>query len=249
MGVRQFGARVTRFEDPALLSGRGRYVDDIALEGTLHACFVRSPMAHAKIRSIDGAAARNMPGVHAVLTAADLPAPMRERIPALQANPAMRLMRTQHCLAADEVCYAGQTVAAVLADSRALAEDAAALVNVDYEPLPVVADCRKAAEARGPTVHSDLGENLACSLRVDYADVDAAFARARHVFQQKFWMHRGCGMPIETRAVVAQHHRFDDRLTVWSATQTPHLGRRILADLLDRDIETIRVVAPDVGGG
>ena len=94
MGVKQFGARVTRFEDPALLSGRGRYVDDIAPDGALHACFVRSPMAHAKIRSIDSAAARAMPGVHAVLTAADLPAPMRERIPTLQANPAMKLIRT-----------------------------------------------------------------------------------------------------------------------------------------------------------
>ena len=82
-----------------------------------------------------------------------------------------------------------------------------------------------------------------------YGDVDAAFAQAKHVIEARFWMHRGCGMPIETRAVVAQYDRFDDRVTVWSATQTPHLGRRILADLLDRDIETIRVVAPDVGGG
>ena len=82
-----------------------------------------------------------------------------------------------------------------------------------------------------------------------YGDVDAAFATAAHVCEEKFWMHRGCGVPMETRAVVAQYDRFDDRLTVWSATQTPHLGRRILADLLDRDIDTIRVVAPDVGGG
>src|SRR5690554_4879391 len=103
MGVKQFGARVTRFEDPALLSGRGRYVDDIAPIGALHACFVRSPMAHARIGSIDAAVARAMPGVHAILTAADLPAPMRERIPTLQANPAMKLIRTERCLAGDEV--------------------------------------------------------------------------------------------------------------------------------------------------
>ena len=249
MGVKHFGARVTRFEDPALLSGRGRYVDDIAPDGALHACFVRSPMAHAKIRSIDSAAAQAMPGVRAILTPTDLPAPMRQRIPTLQANPAIKLIRTQHCLAVDEVCYVGQAVAVVIADSRALAEDAAALVNVEYDPLPVVADCREAAKPGARPAHTDLADNLACSLRIGYGDVDAAFARAPHVVEEKFWMHRGCGIPIETRAVVAQYDRFDDRLTVWSATQTPHLGRRILADLLDRDIETIRMVAPDVGGG
>ncbi len=250
MGVRQFGARVTRFEDPALLSGRGRYVDDIAPIGVLHACFVRSPLAHAKIRSIDSTAARALPGVQAVLTEADLPAPMRsQRIPTLQANPAMKLMRTQHCLAGDEVCYVGEAVAVVIADSRALAEDAAALVNVEYDPLPVAADCREAAKPGAPTAHADLSDNIACSIQMTYGNVDAAFAQAKHVIEARFWMHRGCGMPIETRAVVAQYDRFDDRVTVWSATQTPHLGRRILADLLDRDIETIRVVAPDVGGG
>src|SRR5688572_21103706 len=249
MGTRPFGARVTRFEDPALLSGRGRYVDDMAPPGALHACFVRSPLAHARIRSIDSKAARAMPGVHAVLTAADLPAPMHERIPTLQANPAMALMRTERCLAGTEVCYVGQAVAVVIADSRPLAEDAATLVNVDYETLPVAADCRDAAKPGATAAHADLSDNLACSLQMAYGDVDTAFATAAHVCENKFWMHRGCGVPMETRAVVAQYDRFDDRLTVWSATQTPHLGRRILADLLDRDIETIRVVAPDVGGG
>src|SRR4029079_9202191 len=167
MGVRQFGARVTRFEDPALLSGRGRYVDDISLPGALHACFVRSPLAHARIRSIDGAAARALPGVHAVLTAEDLPGPMRhQRIPTLQSNPAMKLIRTQHCLARGEVCYVGEAVAVVIADSRARAEDAAALVNVDYDPLPVAADCRAAANPGAPTTHSDLSDNIACALRM-----------------------------------------------------------------------------------
>ena len=249
MGARPFGARVTRFEDPALLSGRGRYVDDVAPPGVLHACFVRSTLAHAKIRLIQSDTARAMPGVHAVLIAGDLPAPMRKRIPTLQANPAMKLIRTERCLAGAEVSYVGQAVAVVIADSRALAEDAAALVNVDYETLPVAADCRDAAKPGATTAHADLSDNLACSLQMTYGDVDAAFATAAHVCEEKFWMHRGCGVPMETRAVVAQYDRFDDRLTVWSATQTPHLGRRILADLLDRDIDTIRVVAPDVGGG
>ena len=129
MGAKHFGARVTRLEDPALLTGRGRFVDDIKLPGTLHACFVRSPHAHASIRAIDTAAARAMPGVHAVLTADDLPARMATgQIPMLVPNPAIRTPRTQLALARDEVCYVGQTIAVVIADSRYLAEDAAAAV-------------------------------------------------------------------------------------------------------------------------
>ena len=249
MGAKAFGAHVTRVEDPALLSGRGRYVDDFALPGALVACFVRSPLAHGKVRAVRTDAARAVAGVHGVLTADDLPDAMRERIPTLQANPAMKLIRTERCLAGAEVCYVGQAVAVVIADSRAIAEDAAALVDVDYETLPVAADCRDAVKPSAAAAHGDLPDNIACSLQMAYGDVDAAFAGAAHVCEQKFWMHRGVGAPMEPRAVVAQYDRFDDRLTVWSTTQTPHLGRRILADLLSRDIETIRVVAPDVGGG
>ena len=121
-----------------------------------------------------------MPGVHAVLTAADLPEPMRtERIPNLMANPAIRIMRTQHALARDEVCYAGQAVAVVIADSRALAEDAAALVVVDYDVLPAVEDCREAVKPGAPRAHADMTDNIAAALKMDYGDVDAAFAKAR----------------------------------------------------------------------
>ena len=145
MGVKQFGARVTRFEDPALLAGRGRFVDDVQLPGALHACFVRSPFAHAKIKSIDTAAAQAMPGVRAVLTAADLPGAMgRDRIPNLMPNPVIKIMRTQHALAPDEVCFVGQAVAVVIAENRYQAEDAAALVQVDYDPRPVVEDSPEA---------------------------------------------------------------------------------------------------------
>ena len=130
MGAKQFGARVKRVEDPALLSGRGRFVDDVKLPGMLHACFVRSPHAHARIRGIDASPARALPGVHAVLTADDLPASMATiRMPMLVPNPAIKTPRTQIALARDEVCYVGQTVAAVVADSRHLAEDAAAAVD------------------------------------------------------------------------------------------------------------------------
>jgi carbon-monoxide dehydrogenase large subunit len=250
MGAKHFGARVTRFEDPALLAGRGRFTDDVPLPGALSACFVRSPHGHAKVRAIDTAAALALPGVRAVLTAADLPEPMRsERIPNLMANPAIRIMRTQHALARDEVCYAGQAVAVAIADSRPLAEDAAALVAVDYDVLPAVEDCREAIKSTSPKAHSDIADNVAAALKMEYGDVDAAFAKAAHVFEQEFWMHRGGGMAMEPRAVAASHDAAGDFLTVWSSTQTPHLGRSILADLLGRDLESIRMIAPDVGGG
>ena len=147
MGAKHFGARITRLEDPALLTGRGQFVDDVNLPGTLHAAFVRSPHAHARFRPIDSAAARAMPGVHAVLTADDMPPRIATgMIPMLVPNPAIRTPRTQIALARDEVCYVGQTVAVVVADSRALAEDAAAAVEIDYEPLPAVSDARDAVK-------------------------------------------------------------------------------------------------------
>ena len=131
MGAKHFGARIARLEDPALLTGQGRFVDDIDLQGVLHAAFVRSPHAHARIRKIDTQAARGMAGVHAVLTADDMPPRIAtSMIPMLVPNPAIRTPRTQIALARDEVCYVGQTVAVVVAESRYAAEDAAAAVEV-----------------------------------------------------------------------------------------------------------------------
>ncbi|MBO0757065.1 MAG: xanthine dehydrogenase family protein molybdopterin-binding subunit, partial [Bradyrhizobiaceae bacterium] len=157
MGSKLFGARVARLEDPSLLTGRGRYVDDVKVAGMLHACFARSPLAHARIKAIDVSAAAVLPGVHAVLTAADLPQAMRSaRIPMLVPNPSIAASLTQHCLAQDEVCYVGQPLAVVIADSRYIAEDAALLIDVDYEVLPAVSDCRDAAKASGPPAHMTL---------------------------------------------------------------------------------------------
>jgi aerobic carbon-monoxide dehydrogenase large subunit len=249
MGAKQFGARVTRLEDPALLTGRGRFVDDVKLPGTLHACFVRTPHAHARINAIDVSAAAAMPGVHAVMTADDLPGPMRSaRIPMML--PVLNdALRTQHCLARDEVNYVGQAVAVVIADNRYIAEDAAAMVAVEYDVLAAASDARDASAAGAPTVHSDLASNVAMVVPMAFGDVDAAFARAAHVFEEDIWAHRGGGMAMETRAVLATHDPATDTLTVWSSTQTPHLGRRTLADLFARDLESIRMIAPDVGGG
>src|SRR5262249_26267304 len=198
MGARQFGARVKRLEDPALLPGPGGCVDDVKLAGTLEACFVRSPYAHARIRAIDAAAARALPGVHAVLTADDLPGAMATQpIPMILPVLGIKAFRTQLCLARDEVSYTGQSVALVVADTRYIPEDAAALVQVDYEVLPAVGDCRGALEPGAPAVHSDLATNLASRIPMAFGDVDQAFAQAAHVVEEEFWVHRGGGMCLE----------------------------------------------------
>ena len=160
MGAKHFGARVARLEDPALLTGRGRFVDDIKLPGTLHACFVRSPHAHARIRSIDAAAARAMPGVHAVLTADDLPRAHGDR-PDPDAGAQSLDQDAAHAARAGartKSAMSARRIAVVIADDRYLAEDAAALVEVDFDVLPAVSDCRDAVKPDAPRAHSDLAE-------------------------------------------------------------------------------------------
>jgi carbon-monoxide dehydrogenase large subunit len=171
------------------------------------------------------------------------------RIPNLMPNPAITIMRTQHSLARGEVCFVGEAIAVVIAESRYLAEDAAALVAIDYDVLPAVEDCRGAVSPGAACAHADIDNNVAASLRMECGDVDAAFAKAAHVVEETLWLHRGGGMALEARGVAASHDPSTDMLTVWSSTQTPHLGRSILADLLGRNLESIRMIAPDVGGG
>ena len=175
-----------RKEDPALLRGEGRYVDDIQLPGMLHAAFVRSPYAHARIGRIDKRAALALPGVHAVLAYADLPESVRRQtLPLLVPHPAIRQPFMPYALAKDEACYAGEPVACVIADSRYIAEDAAQLVEVDYEPLPAVNDCRAALEADAPLAHAGgrIQRGGALSRAVS-GDADRAFAGAKHVFRE-----------------------------------------------------------------
>jgi carbon-monoxide dehydrogenase large subunit len=216
------------------------------LPGMLHAAFLRSPHAHAKIKSIDSVAARALSGVHAVLTAADMPKRLRERrIPMLVPNPQLKSPMTPYCLAIDEVCYVGEPIAIVVADTRYRAEDAAALIEVDYDVLPAASDCRDAVKDGAPLAHSGLPHNKAAVVKVGYGDIDAAFRDAPHIFKERLWHHRGCGHAMECRGALARWDR--DGLTLWSSTQTPHLEKRQLADLLGT--EAIRVVAPDVGGG
>jgi aerobic carbon-monoxide dehydrogenase large subunit len=250
MGAKHFGARVVRVEDPALLTGRAQFVADIKLPGMLHGCFVRSPHPHARIRAIDTAKALAVPGVHAVLTARNMPGRLAtDPIPTPVPNPAITALRTQHALATDEVCYVGEVIALVVADDRYLAEDAADAVAVDFEPLAAASDCRRAIEDGAPRAHSDLASNIAAFVPMSYGDVDAAFAGAAHVFEEEIFQHRGAAMPLEGRAVLASHDAVADLLTVWSATQTPHICQRTIADLLERELPAVRVIAPFVGGG
>ena len=249
MSGKSVGARVLRSEDPRLLMGRGEFVDDIRLPNMLHAAFVRAHHAHARLRSVDATAALTIPGVHAVFAAADMTPAMRaHRMPVLVPIPFAKFPLSQFALAVDEVCYAGEPIAIVIADTRYIAEDAAAVVEVDYDVLPAAADCRDAVLPGAPLAHLSTPSNEAAIFKVGYGDVGIAFRDAAHVFKEELWHHRGCGHSLEARAVLADPGR-DGRLTVWSSTQTPHLAKRSLAEMLERAPESIRVVAPDVGGG
>src|SRR5207302_3347200 len=152
-------------------------------------------------------------------------------------------------LAGDEVVHVGQAVAIVVADDRYIAEDAAALVDIDYQPLPAASDCRAALPVGAPLVHRKSPHNLLAEFDMAYGDVDAAFKKAAHVFRESLWQHRGGGHSIECRGAVALHDALDDRLTLWSSTQMPHAAMRQLCDMLGRDENQVRVMTPDVGGG
>ena len=164
-------------------------------------------------------------------------------------NPYSKISRTQFALAQGEVCYVGEPIAIVVADTRHLAEDAAAAVAVDYEPLPAASDCREAVKQGAALAHLGAPDNKAAIFKVAYGDVAAAFRSAAHIYREDLWHHRGCGHALECRGVLADMNPRDGALTVWSSTQTPHLEKRVLAQLLERNPETIRVIAPDVGGG
>ena len=242
------GARIPRLEDRPLLLGQGRYIDDISLAGVWHAAFVRSPHPHAAIRRFDAQAALALPGVHAVLTLDDLSAVLAKRRMLRHSNSGTPLDRYwSFALADGETSYVGETVAIVLADSRHLAEDAAAVVAVDYDVLPAVSDCRKAIEPGAPAVRRELNSNVAANYKVAYGDVEGAFRKAAHAFHEELWQHRGAAHPIEGRGILAQWR--DDAMTVWASTQKAHDLFQSLTSLLDFDESRLRVATPDVGGG
>jgi aerobic carbon-monoxide dehydrogenase large subunit len=245
-----FGISVPRLEDADLLRGRGRFVDDIRLPGMLEGAFLRSPHPHATIRGIVKDAALALPGVRAVYTLADLmPHLTTERLKVEMPSPSYQQHLHRPALAIDEVVYVGEPIAFVVADSRYIAEDAVALIDVEYDVLPAAVDCRAALAGGAPKVHRDGPHNLLAEFDMEYGRVDEVFATAPKVFRDTLWQHRGGSHSIECRGIVAAHEAIEDKLTVWSSTQTPHICMRMLADMLGLDENRIRVIAPDLGGG
>ena len=245
------GQRLKRFEDPRLVAGKGSYVDDIALPGMLHAHFLRSTHAHARIRSIDASAARNQPGVVTVLTGedtadvlGDIPINVYAELQPQELNAPLHPV-----LARDKVCYVGQPVAVVVASSRYLASDAAERIRVDYEPLPALADPLEAMREDATPIHPHIGTNMGLRIYREGGDVDAAFAAADRIVRQRFDVQRLAPVPMETRGMVAHYQPQEDFLTIWDSTQTPHLLRTEFAKILKLPETSVRVIAPDVGGG
>jgi len=248
MATRWFGASIPRNEDPRLLRGKGSYVDDIDLPEQLHAAVLRSTHARARILNIDASAARELPGVHLVLTASDL-GEVLEPSPLLVPHDALTQPRTQLPLALSEVRYVGEAVAFVVADDRYIAEDALDLIDVEYEPLPVIHSMEVAVAEDAPLVHQDVPGNVAAHLIQTVGDPDAVFTNAPHVISETLLMDRGAAMPMECRGVLVRWDAHEEMLTCWISTQGPIPIRNGLAAIFHLPEHKVRVIAPDVGGG
>ena len=246
---RQVGARVKRKEDAALLTGRGTYTDNISLPGMVWMAVVRSPYAHARIRSVDLTAARAADGVVGAFSGADLAGDWKAGLPC--AWPVTEDMKngTHLPLATDKARYQGDGVAVVLADSRAAARDAAELVAVDYEPLPAAVDVEAAGPDGAPLGHDELGTNVSYVWRLDAGDVDGAFANAAATVKERYYHPRLIPNAIEPRSVIVSPNPATGDVTMWTATQIPHILRLLAAATVGMPESKLRVVAPDVGGG
>jgi carbon-monoxide dehydrogenase large subunit len=242
---RFIGTSVRRVEDPRLLTGRGQFVDDVAVPGMLEAAFVRSPHPHARIAGIDTGAAAALPGVVAVITGDDLAGTVR---PMRQQGPAGLRTPEFFALARDKVRCVGDPVAIVVADSRYRAEDGADLVEVEYDPLPPVPDATTALGPGAPLLYDELGDNIAYSDRWDYGDVGAAFAAADRVVRETFRQHRHANVPMETRGGLAAFAPATGQLVYYASHKAPHALRHQLALLLDHPEHRINVICGDVGG-
>lgn len=226
------GRSLKRFEDPRLLVGEGEFVDDMQLPDMLHAVILRSPHAHARIASIDTEAVRNLPGVTAVVTAHELAGKVRD-IPRRVVEDLSGVDLPEHpVLARDRACYVGQPVALVLAESRALAEDAAEQVEIVYEPLSPVIDLRAASEAEATLLHDETGTNTALRLQLGRGDVDAAFAAADHIVRGRYEVPRLSAAPMEGRGLIAHYQPQEQLLTLWTSTQVAFKVKRFLAQTL-----------------
>ena len=242
------GRSIKRFEDHRLLTGQSSFVDDMTRPGMLHALIIRSPHGHARIRGIDTSAAAALPGVAVVITASDI-ADIAQ-LPTRESSDADEMHPPRHpALAVEKACYAGQPVAIVLAEDIYTAQDAVDLVSIDYEILPAVIDPAEAVAGNAPVIHEHLGTNIVLRTVNAGGDLDEAFATADCVIRQQFDVQRLAPAPMEPRGLLVEYDEEADHLTVWDSTQHPHEIREHLSRLMDRPIESIRLVCPDVGGG
>src|SRR5262244_2510385 len=251
------GRSMPRREDHRLLTGRGQFIADLDLPHMLHAVFVRSPVAHARIRGVDLSRAATAPGVACVLSGADL-LQLLPPVPDTQLSlPSKWTTLVQHkfinpqqpLLAHDKVRHVGEAVAVIVAESRYAAEDAAELVTLDLDPLPAVVNAEAALASGAPLIHEHLKTNLFGAFSIAKGDVAAAMAGAPHRLQRRFYHHRYAAMPIECRGVAAIHDPRTDTITIWSATQVVHWVRREVAAILGLPEARVRCLALDVGGG
>lgn len=249
MSTRIFGSGIKRREDPRLITGKAKYTDDIYLPGTLHMVIVRSPYAHARIRGIDTSAAKSAPGVVAVFTGADV---TLNDVPCAWLIPNSDLKTVPHPpLAKDTVRYVGDGVALVIAENRYQAQDAAELIQVDYEPLPAVVNPEEAAKDGAPLLHADAPNNIAFRWVASSGDegVEKAFAEADVVVQERIIQQRLLPTAMEPRAALAQWNSATEEMTVWVTSQNPHIHRFVLGVITGLPEHRLRVIAPEVGGG
>ena len=242
------GRSVPRPNAPRLTEGRGAFVDDIETSGRAgHAAFVRSPHAHARIRSIDAEAARAAPGVIAVVNGRELAEIHDPWVGVLTHLEGLK-SAPQHALPLETATWQGEAVIAVVADSRARAEDAAELVRIDWEVLPAVTQAETALHPATPVIHESLGDNLAWRRNVDFGDIEAAYAEADHIVEETYVFARHTGVCVEPRAILADWNPAEGQLTVWHNNQCPHMVQNILATHFRLDEHRVRVIARDVGG-
>jgi carbon-monoxide dehydrogenase large subunit len=242
------GRTVSRQGARKAVAGAGQYTDDISLPRMLHAAFVRSPYAHARLTRLDVSAAKKAPGVALVMTGKEL----AERVTGpwlgtLTCFPGMKAA-PQYPMVVDRACWQGEPVAIVVAQSRALAEDAAELIEIEWQELPAAADKETALDKATPVVHPKLGDNLAFEKTIGSGDVDAAFKAADIVVEETFRFGRHTAVSLESRAILADYNKPAERLTLYTSSQAPHMIQTIYARMLGIPDHNVRIVAPDVGG-
>ncbi|OFZ92936.1 MAG: carbon monoxide dehydrogenase [Betaproteobacteria bacterium RIFCSPLOWO2_12_FULL_62_58] len=242
------GVAVPRPDARRLLQGRGRYVDDIRLPRMAHVVFVRSPYAHARIVNIDVSQAAVSPGVIRVVSGSQVARVCRPWVGVLTHLKGLK-SAPQHPLAIDRACWQGEAVAAVAAETRAQAEDAVQLVNIEWQELPAVTDPETALEPETPVIHPELGDNLAYQREVDTGDTEEAFARAYKIAEATFRTSRHTAVTLEPRSILADFNPAERQLTVYHSTQVPYMMQWILAKHFELPEVDVRVIAPDVGGG